>query len=51
MEKKFYLPSIEITEAIHQWLNDKAAIEKRSMTNQLKWELEKLAEKQVKKNV
>jgi len=47
-EKKFYLPSTEVSESIHSWLKQKAESEKRSLTQQLIWELEKISKKEAK---
>jgi hypothetical protein len=44
-EKKFYLPGVEISEALHKWLRDLAEKEKRSMSQQLIWELEQIKKK------
>ena len=43
--KRFFLPGCQCDEATYTWLKAKAEAEKRSLTAQLLWELEKLSQK------
>lgn len=42
MEKEYFLPQAKVSEEVYQWLKAKAEAEKRSLTQQLIWELESL---------
>jgi hypothetical protein len=41
-KKEFFLPQVRVSQEVYSWLQAKAAGERRSMTQQLLWELEKL---------
>jgi hypothetical protein len=45
--KRFFLPGCQVDADVYQWLKAKAEAEKRSLTAQLLWELEKLSRKDV----
>jgi hypothetical protein len=41
MSEEKFLPQAKVTSELHAWLQAKATAEKRSVTQQLIWELEK----------
>jgi len=43
MEREYFLPGTKIAEPVYTWLKAKAELEKRSLTQQLLWELEQLS--------
>jgi hypothetical protein len=45
-EKQLYLPQVRISQEVYSWLQNKAVSERRSMTQQLIWELERMAAKE-----
>jgi hypothetical protein len=44
-QRLYYLPGCKCNQQIHEWLTARAKAEKRSLTAQLLWELEKLSQK------